>query len=406
MIRFNAFISQRIHSNCRPLQAGIANKKFLQVIGVSTIGYAIWWYYYPHNPFSPEVSKLLRAGLWEEEKGKDYRKSLKFYGTALHKCLSENMNPVSKEYTGIEIKTAEMYEKLGLKMEANLIYFSILEKYSNELKINIDPDTRGELIKKELSIAIKILNNDTEMSSQLKCKFLNYHINVAQDEIFNKSPEIEELIFGKKKKIQTLVDYNSIIKESGKYSKAFEPFKEEFICARDILTELELSNNDIENALDDKMITVGWMILANMSEGQILLSQANLGSMLYLKFEKLDGEIYLLRNKSIKDTLLIERLERSKEFLLDMATKYYENVIANAGKSERYLFIGQRMDTNILQAIALSIYGLGIINIYQGKIMKASELLNEASGMAKEIGFHEVRDLANEELQKLGYKAQ
>lgn len=52
------------------------------------------------------------------------------------------MDPLSDEYTGIEIKIGEMYEKLHMYNDATALYGDMLKKFYNELSKTTDKSTK------------------------------------------------------------------------------------------------------------------------------------------------------------------------------------------------------------------------------------------------------------------------
>ncbi|CCK68282.1 Rci50p KNAG_0A06210 [Huiozyma naganishii CBS 8797] len=376
---------------------------YAQLAALSLVGYSLWWYYYPHNPFPKSVAKLLRNGLWQERKFQDYETGLRFFIDALEECKRLEMDPLSDGYTGIEIKIAEMYEKLNLKQRANTVYFDILKRIDTALKQNTveSEQKRGELIKRDLSCIVKVFENQegcTKEPSSAAPRYLQYHLDLVQDEIFKKDPQLKELVTNTDNiaKLRTKRD----IPDMKRYRHILEPFKEEFFATRDLHTELCLKANDIEEALSSKLVTVGWMVLGNVSPGKILLSQANLGSLLYLKSEKMENALYTLKKQGgDPDAILL--LQNNHDNFMSMATRYYENVIAGAGRTEKAVIASRNVEPETLQAITLSLYGLGVIKLHRGNPMEAKMLLNEAKTMATEIGFQDLCFEADRELSRI-----
>lgn len=95
----------------------------LTLVGGSILMY-LWQ---PWNPYSNEVSKELRKGLWEERDGKeDYLNALKYYIKAMKVAKEdERMNQLSLEYTGIVLKVAEMYQNLKMTDKLTATYFNL-----------------------------------------------------------------------------------------------------------------------------------------------------------------------------------------------------------------------------------------------------------------------------------------
>lgn len=95
----------------------------LTLVGGSVLMY-LWQ---PWNPYSNEVSRELRKGLWEERDGKeDYLNALKYYIKAMKVAKEdEHMNQLSLEYTGIVLKVAEMYQNLKMTDKLTATYYNL-----------------------------------------------------------------------------------------------------------------------------------------------------------------------------------------------------------------------------------------------------------------------------------------
>lgn len=149
---------------------------FLSLVGGSVLGY-MWQ---PWNPYSKEVSKKLRKGLWEEREGKDdHLTALKYYQEALKVAKDdENMNQLSLKYTGIVLKMAEMYENLKINDKVISTYFNlstfIFENliHGNISKNNIERDL---LIDRDLIV----ITRWAELMQELKPK--NWVVDVNNE---------------------------------------------------------------------------------------------------------------------------------------------------------------------------------------------------------------------------------
>ena len=91
--------------------------------GITAVSVGLWWLYWPHHTFPTSVAKILRQALWQEsdKMEHDYQAALKFYLEAINECDRLSLDPISDEYTGIQLKIAEMYEKLGMFEEAHTL---------------------------------------------------------------------------------------------------------------------------------------------------------------------------------------------------------------------------------------------------------------------------------------------
>ena len=393
-------------------------KKISIIILTTIIGYGIYWYFYPHNNYPRSVSHPLRNALWQERKFKDFKTSIRFYIDALEECNKLGMNKTADEYTGIEIKMAEMYEKLNNLAKANEIYLTILNRLYNVLttKTNTEYSINNTyeqskwdaLIKKDLSLVNKIVTNQNLQNLKSVSIFsqqldlIETHLSLAESEIYKRNPDLQNIMKNNgdpsllaksnisstkvnedKKDLQMSINQ----KRLKHFSQILSTFKEEYIVIRDLYTETFLNKNNIEQAVETKMVTIGWMVLTNMPPGQILLSQANLGSLLYMKAEKIEASILQMKSGTAENYQLINEMEKSRLFIINMATTYFENVIHNAKSALKDSSSTQSLNETILQAICLSIHGLGVINLHEGKIPEARRFLTKSINLSKEIGF-------------------
>lgn len=417
-------------------------KLVLSLVGLSAVSYGLWYYYWPHHTFPPSVAATLRKGIWAESDKQqyDYQKALKFYIEAIEECQKLSMDPITDEYTGIELKIAEMYEKLNLMEQANSVYLELLYRYFDALNTpgKVPEDKRPDMIRRDLRVLIKSLevqSLDVNKDASITKRNLLAHLLLAQEEVLSRSPELKEFFESRKQKannmfqgkahdasdFKTFVNTDNIkfnddgymILDLKKNSSAWEPFKEEFFTARDLYTAFCLSAKDISAALSCKMTTVEWMVMADMPPGQILLSQANLGSLLYLQGEKFEAEIFKAEGKRKEivadqgdqesDNLIksLRYLRRNRDICLKMASKCYDSVVQFAKKNNKLRFnMKDQLDPSISQAIALSTYGLGVLNLHQGVLAEAEKLLKDSMAMAKEIDFDELLKEAQNELKK------
>lgn len=405
------------------------------IVGVSALGYGLWYYYWPHHTFPVTVAKILRKGLWAEsnKEGFNFQKAVGFYINAIEECDKVGMDPLSDEYTGIELKIAEMYEKLNMFGEANDIYLELLQRFYDALTSpgKVPVEQRPGMIRRDLRVLIKSLEINKDLN--VGKGNLLAHLLLAQEEILSRSPELKEFFERRKERVKNisqgkapgssdfktfaneenikLNDEGYMILDLQKNSSAWEPFKEEFFTARDLYTAYCLSAKDITAALSCKMTTVEWMVMADMPPGQILLSQANLGSLLYLQAEKFEAEIYQLEqhrgedHPSKKDDDIIikslRRLHKNRDTCFDMSHQCYDSVVQFAKRNSKLRFnVKDQLDPSVAQAIALSTYGMGVLNLHQGVLAKAEKLLKDSIELAKETDFTELLREAENELNK------
>ncbi|CCD26444.1 Mgr3p NDAI_0H02700 [Naumovozyma dairenensis CBS 421] len=401
----------------------------------------------------PSYLNPVKDAIWDESNKTNfnYESALYNYINAL-KALQRKKDPLSEPYTRIELKIAQMFENLGMYEEAHSIYLEMLYRFFNALVTpsKIPDDERPDFLRKDLRILIKSLeiNKDVELGK----KNLLAHLLLAQEEVMSRSPELKKFFDDRKEMVgsdlksnanlnlnalkdilnlkyfKTVVnDENIKLDDNGhmildieKKSSAWEPFKEEFFTARDLYTAFCLSSHDVGTALSCKMTTLEWMVMADMPPGQILLSQANVGSLLYLQAEKYEAEIEKLKErlhlnnekittlgeefKKMSDDNIITKLRslnKNKDTCLKMANECYDNIIEFSKKNRNLKYhMKDQLDPAISQAIALSTYGKGVLNLHDGVLSKAEKLLKDSITLAKETDFIELLKEAEGELER------
>lgn len=427
-----------IRSYYIPPQYEAKNKRYNWLFGLGVAGFisfGLWWFYYPHHNFPRSVAKSLRKALWEEsdKKNFNYQGALKHYIEALEQCDKVGMDPISDEYTGIQLKIAETYEKLNFVKEANQIYWELAYKYFKTLNTpgKVPEDSRPHLVQKDLRVLIKALEQNQDL--MYGKKVLLSHLLLAQEEILSRSPELKKYFDTRKQDVvksdrdgghdvviikQKFVpddilksikmdEEGHMVLDLQKNSSAWEPFKEEFFTARDLYTAYCLSTKDILAALGCKMTTVTWMVMADMPPGQILLSQANLGSLLYLQTEQFEAQLFKLEQEVPHDkdenyNQIVSQLTKQREFCLNLASNCYQSVISFGKKNKKLRFQPKDLiDPSASQAVALSTYGLGVINLHRGNYPKAERLLKDSLSLAQDTDFQELVSTSEVELEKV-----
>ncbi|KAG0682496.1 hypothetical protein C6P40_001691 [Pichia californica] len=179
-------------------------------------GSVLMYLWQPWNPYSKDVSKELRKGLWQERDGKeDYMSALKYYQNALQVAKEEDeMNQLSMKYTGIVLKIAEMYQ--NLKMTDNLIktYYNLSTFiFENLIQGNISKENpeRDLLIDRDLIVITRwaVLLQQEKPENwyiDLKNEIWDRIIFIENSELLNKFPWLVENFKNKKINTEELID--------------------------------------------------------------------------------------------------------------------------------------------------------------------------------------------------------
>lgn len=396
-------------STTKPLlRAGFAPIGRQNIVGYALLGLTavgLWWNFYPHNPYPPSISKYLRKASWEEIKTKGYEKSIEYYKEALVECDKLDYSPLDDKLTGIEIKIAEMYERLGNKSEETKIYLSLLEKLYNGVKFATSEEEKVRLMKRDLSVLIKMVEN-MDANATVKRNFLQMHINLVQGEFEKSVPSLSHIMAKGNENIfmnTASPQYKSLMKDVGETSKHFGNIRDEFLMARDLHTDICRETNMIDDAIHTKMITIGWMVLMGMDQEDVLMSQANLAGLMYMKAENVEYSILKLKDgeKTEANDKTIEMLSQRYKHILAMSESYYQTVLDKSKLIKASFPVGQGRDAKTLQVTLLSLYGLGVINLHRGDNEMASRFLNQSKILAEEYDFLEMLEECNRELKKL-----
>lgn len=426
----------------------------LVVVGaLAGFSYYMWW---PKHTFPSSVAKILRKGLWaESDKGEhDYELALKYYLEALQHCQEIGLDTLSDEYTGIQLKAGEMFERLNMTSDAAFVYNEIGTLYlavltaapdSVEGKRIRNDQHRRHLIQKDLRIALKLamMNQDNPLLAK---SILMTHLIIAQDEI-NKHPSYDPSLHHYIAKFDVAnANRHAVIEDdaivisqddvSAKFRKTpepWEPFSEEFFGAMDYLSVLCVSGGDVGMAIRVKLANTGSMLVADQDLDKIILSQCNLGSLLYLQSGEFDNQEINIKKKFAQEcdldykTLLPRKLfteqdeqddvdkkltetikpEEQKAYFaildskrkcLQFATTLYESVIQFAKNLPQDVV---KNNNNINETVALATYGLGVINLNAQNYEGAERYLREARVRSKSCGYVELLDNIEDELSKV-----
>ncbi|CAN6628971.1 mitochondrial inner membrane i-AAA protease supercomplex subunit Mgr3p [Trichomonascus vanleenenianus] len=375
---------------------------FAVALGVS---YGAFRLYTRHN-YPPSVAALLREGLRAEIDGngkgyKDYNLALQKYLEALEKADEANMDKMSDEYTGLQIKICEMYEKLGMMEEARLMYRELGISFISALVdgMAVPAGLRPHLIQRDLRVALKTAMHESAVNPTVAKMGLLVHFKLAQKEVAARSPELAKMIANERNPYmaQNISLALSVDEESKNREQmaAWQPFRDELFNARDMYVALCLATGDIGHALQTKLATTEWMTTAGCDIGDILMSFYNVGSLFYLQSEELEvRELKKTETKEEKDAETAKKL--AKDSLQNSSTCFHV-ILDVIGKLPGKI----RRENSVAEVQALSTYGLGVIALHQKEYAKAEDMLREARVRAKGCEFGDLVNSSELELDKL-----
>ncbi|KAI5961373.1 uncharacterized protein KGF55_003996 [Candida pseudojiufengensis] len=459
--QYSQYNYNKTYANFNPPPKRSLFKKLLYTtLGLTFVtgcAYYIWW---PKHTFPSSVAKILRKGLWaESDKGEnDYQLALKYYLEALEHCQEIGMDPLSDEYTGIQLKIGEMFERLGMLSDASFIYNEIATLYLSVLTARKDQeqgpsriknrDHRRHLIQKDLRIAIKLV--ELNKNNPQFCKaILVTHLIIAQDEInklmnpkenklnlLNKVNQGDQTQEGQKGNFTATLDKDRIIindangnevSQIKKTPEVWEPFNDEFFNAMDLLSAICISTGDLAMASKVKIAMTEAMLLADVEPGEMLLSQCNLGSLLYMQAEELEAQEISLKRKfselsgiefkvlnqdsisddttnklnekiTKEDQQIFNKILKTREVCLQLSIKSYESVLQFAKSIPQDVI---KQNNQINETVALATYGLGVINLHLSNYDKAERLLRESRVRSKACDYEYLIPEIERELNKL-----
>lgn len=367
------------------------------------VSYGSFKYYTRHN-FPPQVASKLKEGLRAEMDGfsqgkKNYQLALEKYLEALQIADELEMDHISDEYTGVQIKICEMYEKLGMGEEARMMYRELGISLVQALSANEVPSVlRPHLIQRDLRVALKTAMSDSAHDPNFARMGLLIHCKLAQNEIASKSEELKQLIESESNKTRGPLKLN-LNPEEHKSEKnkerieAWQPFRDELFSARDMYVALCLAAGDVGHALQTKLATTEWMTKAGCDIGQILMSFYNVGSIFYIHAEEMEVRELNAENDGDK-----ERSNRIAKDALKQSSSCFKIILEVVQKLPSRT---RHDDEEVSEVQAMSIYGLGVIALHQGDLETASERLREARLRAKSNELEDLMKSAELELEKV-----
>ncbi|KAG5357330.1 Protein MRG3-like protein [Yarrowia sp. C11] len=376
------------------------------------------WYFYPRHSFSPEVATLLRKALKAESDsfgGQNLQEAVKYYIEALMEAEAQGLSPLSDEYTGIQLKLAEMYEMLNYPDAANDVYTEICAAYFDAFQKNkISLETRPEVVQRGLRIALKLAHIAGNENVTQASRALLLQILLAQQEVGRRCPQAVDLLrlasnplTQSEREFMTLLTKAAAqarqLRAAGEF-EAWAPFRDELIAARDVVTTYHLSANLPDQALREKQITYQIMLASGCGVGELLMAQANLASMYYFMCEKLE----VVANNADKNEGTIIKSATGGDIPLDVIKTSSIKALARSEacykrvlKAIPSLEPEVRRTKEVEEAQALCTYGVGVIAVKKGELDEAKDMLREARTRAKGSGFDDLVDAADSELNKL-----
>lgn len=435
-------IQRNVHYNQYPILPPVNQpsrfKKLLYfamaLVTVGTFGYYFFW---PKHTFPLLVAKILRKGLWaESNKGDaDWELALKHYLEALAECDKLDMDRLSDEYTGIQLKIAEMYERLGnyddvvfLLTELNTHYLLVLtappdSEYGRKIRSQFH---REHLIQRALRTILKAADFMDGMPQVLRASlFANYV--VAHDNI--KLKMAGDIVAAAVSEKEDFRKYKERLPFESN-PDAFYPYAEEYFALCDLMAIHSYQVGDLETALWARMQLTTDMMSANMAPDKLMLSQCNTASALYMVMEEREATLYRLEkiwaeNAGIPVESWTNRAKLSADEKAALEKKVYDHLTEEETSSRKHLedSIKQLTETALMtykavatgcdnipisaqypeirETASLATYGMGVISLHTGKLDDAERFLREARVRARKAEYQMLMPEIELEMEKL-----
>lgn len=335
--------------------------KYIQYTVGGLVGTSLLMYLWqPWNPYSVEVSKDLRKGLYEErDTHQDYLKALKHYQIALKSANEEGMDQLSLKYTGIILKVAEMYQNLKMNDQLIETYYKLSEFIFLNLienKRSIPEEDRELMIDRDLIVITrwamlmeeqKKQNWLPQVETELKDRMAyieNHEIppkfpwlyNEKKSEQDGKIPDLIDLITIwatpslKNKWIEDYVPDN----EGQEFLKCWDMMRsfndkewpkwiESYLKLRQFYSDLQMRQRNFPECIQILQSNILWSILGNLDTPKGTGTQIlNLASCWFEYGQQNDLQVALDRSKSIY-LKLSTALKGHPEQTTNLAMTYY-----------------------------------------------------------------------------------
>lgn len=399
------------------------------------------------NTFPKSVTVILKKAIIAEshQGGYDNELALKYYIQALNQCNQLKMDNLSDEYVGIQLKIAQLFEKLNMIQDASSIYNEILILYlsvltaspgSKNYKRIKNTSHRKSLIQKDLRIAIKLveLNKNNLFLSK---SILITHLIIAQNElnknfVFTKVDDIKSVNFANHFDNKFNVnqynntDHDIVVLEPNNISmrlltphECAESFLNDFFNAMDLLSAIFIATGELNMASKVKISLTESILISSADPFKFFFNQCNMGSLLLIQAEEFEFQETILKKAFCKifdlnindinvDNLITEKLEDpsfennhkdlikekesykafqyNKNRCFTLAIKSYESVL-NFVRNSQQKFVH---NSNIDEVVALATYGLGIINFHLSNFQQAEKYLRESRVKSKNCNYNEL----------------
>ncbi|CDK28972.1 unnamed protein product [Kuraishia capsulata CBS 1993] len=367
------------------------------LVGSVYLAYELFW---PKHTFPSPVAKTLRLALWAEsdKENHNYAKAAGLYIQALEEMEEFEMDKCSDEYTGVELKLMEMYQKTSDTARCVAVLNQIADRYFDRIYgfVKDSADEDEELIRHymEKDLRVVFLLGET-CRPDVALEILLKHLILAEMLVTRFPPLFEVMrpqmdkemhwitepfhVYDKSDSIKAYNDkpsiliQNSGISYSGKmdsaksvlFTEPWMPFRDTFFMCRLQYERLCILTNDYDKYFTSAVKTIEWMALSRTMDTQILIAQLNLAAGLFTWSLLLKQKAEVIATKSSELSETVESLSQKQQ---EVSESLIHDILKYGGLDE------------IIQAEAK--LQLGNIALARGQLGSAEKLLKEAKSQA------------------------
>ncbi|QPG74662.1 hypothetical protein FOA43_001994 [Brettanomyces nanus] len=379
----------------------------------------------PWNPYSKAVSFNLRKALWaESDKEDDYLKALDYYQRALDEAGKEKMEQLDPRYTGIVLKIAEMYEKMGMVDREREVYEKLAEFLFGKL---INDDVKDEwkdiLIDRDLVVTTRLATLADKPRLKETMDNLLDRLIYCERRIDDKWPFLSNLGANEQVTIEEILDLDERIPRKqfiekhsssspdskrflGRWYPKWPYFKENLIRSRDLYAMKEMADKRNDFSIELLKSNLIWMGLSQDYPIYIGTAICNLASAYYMKSERHQLHIGQINrmikaeedpNELVNLKMVLKNEQREQEKSITESEKIYKKLIDKMGGVE-----GARAyeDNAKLQAcLCMALYSLGVIELSKDKNGQSKQYFTQAKNIAADAGLIQIVERVDKEME-------
>ncbi|KAH3665846.1 hypothetical protein OGAPHI_004034 [Ogataea philodendri] len=317
----------------------IVTSSIAVLLGTSGVLY-LWQ---PWNPFSSEVSKHLRKGLWlETSKNIDYLKALGHYQDALRQCRKENMDNLDPRFTGIVLKIAEMYGLLEMVDRQRDVYQRLSDYLFAKLVNNEVPEEwKDQVIQRDLIVSTRLATLARPGETLLAMQELWDRMVFTEQQMVDKVPALKvegDMDIFEVLKIDSWLSKRRFIKENIPGDIAWPRYMEDLVRARDLYATLAMFTKREDDAINLLQSNILFIKVSGLEPIKISTELLNLASAYYFKSESPKDKTGAQQARTMSErlfyTIINEYQGEDEESAVCRAMSLYSLGIIKKGSSD------------------------------------------------------------------------